>query len=175
MPQPRRPSGPRRASAALLCLCACAAPTVRADETKVFEWRDASGMVSYSQQSPPPGTQGVTSREVETRSFTPAQRIAIKAQLAGLQIQTRADAKRFEDRVAAADEAVHAALQRLSLAEDALRRARAPEPDERVGDAGGGTRLRGDYFARQLHLEDAAQEARARVEDAYRARRDIEP
>jgi hypothetical protein len=164
-------------SAALVCLglCAGAARPARADETTVFEWRDASGMVSYSQRPPPPGTQGVTSREIETRSFTPAQRIAVKAQLAALQTQTRTEAKRFEDRVAAADEAVHAALQRLSLAEDAVRSARAPGPDERVGDAGGGTRLRGEYFARQMHLEEAEQAARARVEDAYRARRDIEP
>ena len=159
--------------AGLVCLCV-AAPS-RADETRVYEWRDARGAVSYAQFPPPPGTKDVTSREIETRSFTPAQRIAIRAHLAGLQARELDDARRFEERVTRADEAVRSALQRLASTEDAVSAGRAPVPDEHVGIADGGTRLRSEYFARQMQLEGAVLEARARLDDAYRRRREIEP
>ena len=53
-----------------------------ADETTVFEWREANGVTSYSQRPPPPGTRGVTSKSIDTQSFTPSQRAAVLAELA---------------------------------------------------------------------------------------------
>ena len=41
-----------------------------ADQTKVYEWRDANGTLSYSQQQPAPGTQGgITCREIDTKTL----------------------------------------------------------------------------------------------------------
>lgn len=139
---------------------------VLADVTQVFEWREASGVLSFSQEPPPPGTKGVTVRAIETASLTPAQRLAIQLRLAGLDAAQQADAKRFADRSAAADRTVSLALQRLSTAEQAIRSGRAPRAGERVGNADGGTRLRTTYFDRQSALETAAQEASLTVSQA---------
>ncbi|MBC7415218.1 MAG: DUF4124 domain-containing protein [Herminiimonas sp.] len=146
-----------------------------ADETKIFEWRDAQGVSSYAQTPPPPGTQGLTSFEVNTRTLTPAQRAAAKAHLAQIDAVAQADSARFRAQVAAANQAVDRALRSLSQAERAARAARAPHAGERIGNAGGGSRLRSDYFDRQKHLESAIEEARARVAEAYRQRSRIMP
>lgn len=156
-------------------LAACVGPAAMAGETKVFEWRDANGVMSYSQQPPPPGTRGVTSHEVDTKTFTPAQRAAIRAQLARLDAAARADSARYRAQIAAADQAVNRALRALSAAESAARDGRAPHAGERIGNAGGGTRLRSEYFGRQKHLEDAIQDARVGIDDAYRARGEVMP
>ena len=156
-------------------LCLWAGQAVMADQTKVFEWRDASGHVSYSNVAPPPGTKGVTSREIETRSFTPAQRIAIEAQLARVDAAGLAASKRFRDGVDAADLAIDAALRRLTRAEDALRAGRQPRAGDRIGTAGGYSRLRVGYLDRQQQLEDAVQAAQAGVDEAYRLRSTIVP
>lgn len=153
----------------------CAGQAAMADETKVFKWRDANGVESYSQNPPPPGTQGVTSIEVDTKTFTPAQRAAVRAHLAKIDAMEQADAARYRAQVAAADQTVNGALRSLSQAERAARNGRAPLAGERVGDAGGGSRLRSEYFDRQKHLEDAVQQARVRVDEAYRLRSQIMP
>ena len=140
---------------------------VLADVTQVFEWREASGVLSFSQEPPPPGTMGVTVRVIETASLSPAQRLAIQVRLAGLEAAQQADAKRIANQSAAADRTVSLALQRLSTAEQAIRSGRAPRAGERVGNADGGTRLRTTYFDRQSALETAAQDARTGVEHAY--------
>ena len=146
-----------------------------AGETKVFEWRDADGVTTYSQNPLPPETRGVTSLELNTKSFTPAQRAAVRAHLAHIDAAERADSARFRAQVAAADQTVNRALRTLSQAERAAREGRAPLGGERVGNAGGGSRLRSEYFDRQKHLEDAIREARAKVDEAYRLRSQIMP
>lgn len=153
----------------------CVVQTARADETKIFKWRDAKGVISYSQSPPPQGTQGVSSLEVDIKTFTPAQRAAVKAHLAHIDALEQADSARFRDQVASADQTVDRALRSLSHAERAARDGRVPHAGERVGNAGGGSRLRSEYFDRQKHLEDAVEEARASVEEAYRLRRQIMP
>lgn len=157
--------------ALIATFASCVGQAVMADETKVFEWRDAKGVASYSQNPPPPGTRGVTSLEVDTKTFTPAQRAAVKAHLAVEQ----ADSARFRAQVAAADQTVNRALRSLSQAERAASEGRAPHAGERIGNAGGGSRLRPEYFDRQKHLEDAIQQVRARVDEAYRRRSQIMP
>jgi len=147
-----------------------------ADETKVYEWRDANGTLSYSQQQPAPGTQGgITCRDIDTKTFTPAQQVAIAAHLARTDAAETADSKRFRGRVDAADRAVTETLRQLAAAERSLRTGRAPRGGERVGNAGGGTRLRADYFDRQTQLEAAVQTAHAKVDEAYRLRAEIKP
>lgn len=53
-----------------------------AEQPRSTNGRDASGHVSNANMAPAAGAKGVTGREIETRSFTPAQRSAIEAQLA---------------------------------------------------------------------------------------------
>jgi len=146
-----------------------------ADVTKVFEWREASGAVSFSQEAPPPGTKGVTVREVDSGTFTPAQKLAIRAQLARLDAAQRADATRFREQLTASDRAVNQALRRLTHAEQAVSDGRTPASGERVGNANGNSRLRNAYFDRQKQLEIRVQEARADVELAYRVRAELMP
>ena len=160
----------------LLALFVCGAPAAMATQTtKIYAWRDARGVVSYSQNPPPAGTRGATSREIDTRSFTPAQSAAVKSYLAGLDAAELADARRFRGQVDVADRAVGNAVQSLARAERAFHQGRAPVAGERVGNAGGGSRLRPAYFARQKQLELAVEQARARLSDAYRARGAISP
>ena len=162
--------------AVALLLGLAAAPAARAaDTTKVYAWRSADGTVTYAQVPPPPGTPGVTSEEIDTRSFTPAQTAAVKAQLAGIDAAELADAQRFRRQLSAADRAVAEAVRALGRAEQAFRQGRAPLPGERVGNAGGGSRLRPSYFERQKQLELAVEQARTRLNDAYRARDGIKP
>lgn len=161
--------------ALIATLVSCVGHTAMADETKVFEWRSANGVTWYSQTPPPPGTRGVTSQEIDTKTFTPAQRAAARAHLARLRAEERADSVRFRAQVTAADQAVNRALRSLSAAERAAREGRAPHAGERIGTADGGSRLRSEYFDRQKHLEAAIGEARVRVDEAYRMRSDIMP
>ena len=159
-----------------LLLCLGVAPVALAvDTSRVYEWREANGAVSYSQLAPPAGTPGVRSREIDTRSFTAAQTAAVKAQLAGIDAAELADARRFRQQLSAADKAVAEAVRALDRAEHAFRQGRVPLADERVGNAGGGSRLRPTYFERQKRLELEVEQARARLNDAYGARDGIRP
>ena len=65
--------------------------------------------------------------------------------------------------VAAAESALQAAKRRLELG-------REPLPGERLGLAGGGTRLSPDYETRVASLEREVADAEARVARAYAAR-----
>lgn len=58
----------------------------------------------------------------------------------------------------------------MARAEQAKRTGREPLAGERVGNAGGGSRLRTDYFGRQQQLEDNVIGARNKLEQAYRVR-----
>lgn len=153
----------------------CTANLAMAGETKIFEWREANGVISYSQKPPPTGTPGVTSREIETKTLTPAQRAAVRAELAAVDAAQQADSARYRAQLADADKAVSSAVQSLSAAEHAARSGRSPQAGERVGNAGGGSRLRTEYFDRQKNLEDAVQQARSKVDEAYRKRSAIAP
>lgn len=169
-------SGLRATPALLIALLLSGTSTViAAAEIKVYEWRDARGAVSYSQSPPPVGTQATSSRQIDTRDFTPAQTAAVKSYLSGLDAAELADAARFRRQTDAADETVRRAVNRLAAAERAFRQGRAPLAGERVGNAGGGSRLRSEYFERQKRLELAVEQARAALSDAYGARAAIKP
>jgi hypothetical protein len=156
-------------------ICLSIAQAALAEETRIYEWREANGVVTYAQHPPPAGTKGVSSRVIEIRSLTPARQAAVKASLAGDDAAGLAAAKIFRDKVDAADRKVNLALQQLARAEQAMRDGREPLAGERVGNARGGSRLRADYFDRQQQLEDAVKDARAKVDEAYRLRAAVTP
>lgn len=161
--------------ALIVMFASCMGQAALADPTTVFQWRDAKGVTSYSQSLPPPGTPGVTTLEVDTRNFTPAQRAAVRAELAHIDAAKQAESARYRAHVAAADKAVSLALQSLSHAERAAVDARTSGPGDRIGNANGGSRLRSDYFDRQKRLEDDVANARAGLEEAYLRRNQIMP
>jgi hypothetical protein len=175
---PRARTGPRHFSN---CLQSCiasfllvASSVAMAGEAKVYVWTAKDGVVTYSQDRPPAG-QAFSTREITTKSLTPAQRAAVKAQLARSGAKEAADATRFQKQLAAADQRIVDDVRRLADAEQALRNGREPLAGERVGNARGGSRLRGDYFERQKQLELAVQAARATLDDGYRARSELTP
>lgn len=145
-----------------------------AAETTVYVWTGKDGVVTYSQE-PPAAGQAITTREITTESLTPAQRAAVKSQLARSGAEQAADAAHFRKQLAAADQRIVDAVRRLADAERALRTGREPKAGERVGLAGGGSRLREDYFERQKQMELAVQAARTGLEAAYRGRSELTP
>jgi hypothetical protein len=66
---------------------------------------------------------------------------------------------------------VREAEQALKLAEDAKRAGEEPLPGERLGTAGGGSRLSDEYFQRQKQLEQRVEEARRELDEARSAGR----
>ncbi len=146
-----------------------------AAQTSVYEWRDASGVISFSQSAPPAGVKDFTIRKIDTQDFTPAQWLEIKAQLASDDAAPQADASQIRQRIASADAGVNRALDSLAQAERALKSGREPLPGERLHNAGGGSRLLASYFERQRQLEEAVQQAREQLTEAYRLRDAIQP
>lgn len=67
---------------------------------------------------------------------------------------------------AAGQRNVDEARKQLQAAEAAREAGKEPLPGERIGLAGGGTRLTEAYHARQKGLEDAVAAARKRLQDA---------
>jgi hypothetical protein len=63
---------------------------------------------------------------------------------------------------------VQAAEQKLKNAEAALAAGEEPLPSERIGTAGGASRLNEAYFERQRELKDAVEQARREYDQARR-------
>ena len=167
---PKPPPSLRPGLAAAAAICLCIAHAALAEETTIYEWREPNGVVSYAQHPPPAGTQGVTSRAIEIRSLTPARRAAVRASLAGDDAAQLAAARRYRQQVDAADRKIDLTVQQLARAEQAVRHGREPLAGERAGIAGGGSRLRTDYFDRQQQLEDDVKDAHTQLDEAYRLR-----
>ena len=144
-------------------------------QTSVFEWRDAQGVVSYSQSAPPATVKNFTVKKIETQTFSPAQQQAIKAHLAREDAAMQAESARFRHRVASADARINAAIAHLARAEQALKAGREPRPGERKHNAGGGSRLLQSFFERQSRRDEAARQAREQLAIAYREREAIRP
>jgi hypothetical protein len=151
------------------------AQTATAAETRIFEWHESNGVVSYSDTPPPPGTKGVTSREIDSRTLTPAQRMAAITQLEHIDATEQAAANLSLKELAAADLAINSALKRLSDAERNLRAGRIPLGSDRIGTTDGHSRLRVAYFERLAQLDSQVHAAHAAVEAAYRLRDSIAP
>jgi hypothetical protein len=79
------------------------------------------------------------------------------------------------DAIAAADDAVLQAQQKLEAANAALTAAQEPQPGERTGTAGGFSRLNDTYFSRIKRFEDAVAAAQKELDDAVAQRNALRP
>ena len=137
-----------------------------AAQQPVFKSVMPDGKVIYSEK-PTPGAAKVETIEAPTA----------KTGVTGLTPEERSRAER-EQRQRAQAAAAAASGQKsggdlrkaLAEAEAARDQGKEPLPNERIGIAGGGSRLTDAYFARQKALEDAVEAARKKVTDAQSGR-----
>jgi len=121
------------------------------------------GKVVYGEK-PEPGAQ-----RVDAIAAPPAK--------AGITVITPAEKARSQQpapgatAAAAKQRELDAARQQLQQAEAALASGKEPLPGERLGLAGGGSRLTDEYWKRQQGLEQAVASAKKRVEAAELAMR----
>jgi len=143
----------------LLITLALAAATALAQQPQpIFRSVMPDGKVIYGDK-PAPGAK--ESRRVDVSSpniATPAQPGAVSAPTPQQQAADAADAQ------------VKAAQQELQAAKAALEAASEPREGERIGIAGGGTRLTDAYFQRIKSLEAAVAAAQKKLDDAYARR-----
>jgi hypothetical protein len=145
-----------RSTLAALFLAVCAGS---AGAQAIYKSTMPDGKVIYGEK-PAPGA-----KKVETIETPPAQTGVMP-----VTPEERARAQQPARPPALPDRSQDAQEARLALkkAEVALEEGKTPLPGERIGTAGGGSRLTEAYFARQKSLEDAVAAARRRVEDATR-------
>jgi hypothetical protein len=113
--------------------------------------------------SPAPGAA-----KVEPLNVRPAQSIGPVVPPQEVQRIQGSTADTLEQR-RQAQQQLEEARNALSRAEEAQSNGKEPLPGERLGTAGGGSRLSDDYWARQQRLADAVKEARQKVDDAQAA------
>lgn len=152
-----------------ICVASFAACAATAHAEGLYKWRDKNGVVTYSQTAP----QGVDASAVETvnvTTLTPAQQRAA-LQLLRKDERTGNDyARKLEQSWNRVDAKISAALRDLHKAEAALKTGRAPQPGERLGNAGGGSRLTQAYFDRLRALENKIDYAKRALDNAYQER-----
>ena len=122
------------------------------------------GKVIYGEK-PAPGAQ-----RVETIASPPPK--------SGITIVTPADKTQVDKRIQqrstienAKQHELDEARRQLQQAEAALEAGKEPLPGERIGTAGGASRLTDAYWDRQKKLEQAVDSARARLDKAEQAAR----
>jgi hypothetical protein len=116
------------------------------------------GRVVYSEK-PAAGAVKVEEMKVDTgkKGIVPATPRDIEAARQAGAAQQRGDA---------ATATLRAQEDKVKQAEEALAAGREPQPGERIGIAGGGSRLTDGYFERQKRLEQAVEEAKAELAKA---------
>lgn len=80
--------------------------------------------------------------------------------------QVREAAEQRAEQRSDAQRRLEEARNELSRAEEAVAVGKEPLPGERLGLAGGGTRLSDEYWARQQRLKDAVAEAQRKIDAA---------
>jgi len=125
------------------------------DGRVVYGEKPAAGAAKVETIEPPPSRTGVS-------GLTPEEK-ALAEQLANQRAAAAAAA-------AASQRNVEQARKQLQQAEAARDAGKEPLPGERIGLAGGGSRLTEAYAARQKSLEDAVLIARKRLEEAQQGR-----
>jgi hypothetical protein len=123
----------------------------------VYGEKPVPGAAKVDTIEPPPAKTGVST------GLTPEE----KARAAALTKQ-RQQAATAE---AAKDQRLTQARNAVTQAEAALAKGKEPLPGERIGLAGGGSRLTEAYFARQKSLEDAVGKARKNLAEVERTSR----
>jgi hypothetical protein len=141
--------------------------SVGASAQTIFKSTMPDGKVIYGEKAAPGAVH------VETLEPPPP-----KSGISGLTPEEKALAERLDRQRSAAAAAslasernLNEARKQLVQAEAAREAGREPLPNERIGIAGGGSRLTEDYFARQRVLDEAVQAARKRLTDAQQALR----
>jgi hypothetical protein len=138
-------------AALVIALPAWAQPVYKStmpDGRVIYGPEPVSGASKVDTITPPPASTGVN-------VLTPSEKA-----ISGQHAKERAEAE------AQAESELAAARAELKAAEAARDGGKEPLPGERLGTAGGGSRLTDDYFARQKRLEDDVTKARRRVEEA---------
>ena len=126
------------------------------DGKVVYGEKPVAGAKRVDTIEPPPAKTGVTGLTPEEKAR--AEKLARERAAA-----TAAAAK--------SGSALDAARKALAQAEAARDTGKEPLPNERIGIAGGGTRLTEAYFARQKDLEAAVVAARKRLSDLQQGSR----
>lgn len=141
-----------------MCAATIAAgPSLAAE---AFRWQDERGAVHYGDRPPPGAPVDKRLRPLESVSSVPS---AIDAETIEA---ARERARRRSEALARAHQAVVDAQADYAGARARRERDVAPLPGERIGTAGGGSRLTPSYFARLEALDQAVAQARARLDEA---------
>jgi len=127
--------------------------SIMPDGKVVYGEKPVPGAQKVDKLEPPPATTGVTpvTPEEKARAANPGKKPAVAATAAR---EREAEEARVQ-------------WQKAEAARDA---GKEPLAQERIGRAGGGSRLTEEYFARQKTLDDAVDAARKRVEETQRDR-----
>lgn len=164
-------ANPRVAEYIALVLVAFASAHVMAET--LYKSTDSRGQVSYSDH-PLPGAVKVERVLVEPPD--PGNAAGIDAEREKLRRQAEEFQQREHQReraLDAADGEVVAASEALKEAERRREAGVEPLPGERVGNAGGATRLAPPYFDRQQALDHEVSAAQQRLEQAYARRNEM--
>jgi len=146
-----------RVSQFVCCLLALWALASAAAQT-LYKSTMPDGRIVYGDK-PAPGAVKVEPVKTDT---SPTGVQVSPAREAGFVKQMEAERLKREQR----DHAVKAAEKALGNAETALVSGKEPLPGERIGTAGGGSRLTDAYWERQRTLEEAVKRARENLERA---------
>ena len=149
---------------ALIVVLACAQPVIAQtvykstmpDGKVVYGERPAPGAARVDKMEPPPPKTGVTGLTAEEKALAEQQ----SRQRAATAASAGASQRNVDD-----------ARRQLQQAQAAFEGGKEPLPGERLGLAGGGSRLTEAYAARQKALEDAVRAAQKRLEEAEQAAR----
>ncbi len=136
----------------------------------LYQWRDEDGSVVYSDEPPPAGTGPV---RVITLPDAPPRPAPAPAASGGERDESGA-ASDYRERIArreALKKELARARKALEEARKALEQGQEPQPGERAGTAGGGSRLLPAYFDRIERLKARVAEAEKRVEELQKALR----
>jgi len=151
----------------ILCALCLGLAAGSASAQKAQKYRTPDGKIVYSDR-PVPGASLVE----ELAPPPPPDPKAAAATRAATERQGEAAgaaAAKREERASAGSAEQEAAVA-LERAKQQLDRGREPLPGERLGTAGGSSRLTEEYFARQRANEAAVAEAQARLNKARGAR-----
>jgi Domain of unknown function (DUF4124) len=151
----------RIGAAGLLLANALIAPAT----AEIYRWTDASGRVHYGDRRAAPAAQGDhrpdLADDAEPSSSPPAMEPAdavrdrVRSRLAALE--------RTQSGIVEAERALARAMEQRQ-------RGVEPLPGERLGMAGGSSRLAPAYFERQAKLEEDVRRARAQLDAAHAAK-----
>ena len=138
----------------------------------VYKYTGQDGVAVYSQTLPenyhPNDVQIVT---IETLPVE--QQRAATRMLAAMENSVDAKLQERRTKLAKADRLVDKAIKNLQQAESDLKSGSVPAGADRIGKAGGGSRLRESYFLRVSRLQSAVELAKLALDQAYKKRNEL--